>query len=114
MKKFFRSLKCALNGLKIVSLEERNFQIHIVLGAAAIILGLALDVTRVEMMLIVVAVVFALASEAINTALEDLCDMVRPNPDPLIGKIKDISAGFVLISVLGALALGAMIFLPYL
>lgn len=114
MRKFFKSLRNALNGLKIVSLEERNFQIHIVAGVAAIILGLALDISQTEMMLLIVAVVFVLASEAINTALEDLCDIVEPRPDPLIGKIKDISAGFVLISVLGAVAIGVMVFLPYL
>lgn len=114
MKEFWKSLQNAFNGLKIASLEERNFQIHIVIGIVAIVFGLALEISRVEMMLLIVAVVMVLASEAMNTALEDLCNIVGPHPDPLIGKVKDISAGFVLISVLGAITIGIMIFAPYL
>jgi len=114
MKKVFRSLNNALNGLKIVLLEERNFQIHIVLGVATIIIGMALEISQVEMMFVVVAIVFVIASEVINTAIEDLCDIVGPNPDSLIGKIKDISSGFVLISALGAIVIGIMVFLPHL
>jgi diacylglycerol kinase len=113
MEKLFTSLKCALNGIKIVSLEERNFQIHIIAAAFVIILGMAIGVSRADMMCLIVAIVFVLGSEAANTAIEDLCNAVEPNPNPMIGRIKDISAGFVLISSIGAGVIGIMVFLPY-
>ena len=46
--------------------------------------------------------------------LEELCDKFQPEHDPHIGKIKDLSAAAVLISSITALAIGLIIFLPYL
>ncbi|MCI0887942.1 MAG: diacylglycerol kinase family protein, partial [Chloroflexi bacterium] len=54
-----------------------------------------------------------LASEAFNTAQEFLADAVQPNHDSLIGRAKDVAAGAVLLTSLGAAAVGLLIFLPH-
>lgn len=114
MHKFIFSLKCAINGLKTVAKEERNFQIHVICAIAVIIVSILLEVTKIEMAIIITAIVFILASEIINTTIEDLCDKIELNQSPLIGKIKDMMAGFVLVSVLGAITIASIILLPHL
>jgi len=51
-------------------------------------------------------------AEAFNTAIETLCDVVCPEEDSRIKKAKDVAAGSVLISTIGALAVGCLVFLP--
>ena len=51
-------------------------------------------------------------AEAFNTAIEKLCDKVSPERDPLIKTTKDVAAGAVLLFVLGAVAVGLIIFIP--
>ena len=51
-------------------------------------------------------------TEAINTAVEELCDRVSPGYDPAIGRIKDLAAGAVLVSACAAAIIGALTFLP--
>ncbi len=53
-------------------------------------------------------------AEAFNTALEILADITQPHYDPRVGKAKDVAAGAVLISSVGAIAIAAVIFLPHL
>jgi len=50
----------------------------------------------------------------INTAIERLCNKLTIELDPDIKIIKDVSAGFVLISSLFAVAVAAIIFSRYL
>ena len=50
--------------------------------------------------------------EAMNTAVEWLTDMVSPEFHPLAGKVKDVAAAAVLLTVFGAVAAGLFIFLP--
>ena len=50
--------------------------------------------------------------EGVNTAIEKLADYVQPEHDPRIGRLKDLSAGAVMItSVLAALT-GLIIYGP--
>ncbi|MCI0869316.1 MAG: diacylglycerol kinase family protein, partial [Chloroflexi bacterium] len=42
-----------------------------------------------------------------------LADAVQPDHDPLIGRAKDLAAGAVLLTSLGAAAVGLLIFLPH-
>jgi diacylglycerol kinase len=51
-------------------------------------------------------------AEAFNTALEELCDMLRTTHDPHVAKIKDLAAAAVLIASCGAFVTGCLIFVP--
>jgi diacylglycerol kinase (ATP) len=53
-------------------------------------------------------------AEALNTALEFLCDVASPQFHPMVKHAKDVAAGAVLISAIGAVAVGLLIFLPHL
>jgi len=52
-------------------------------------------------------------SEALNTALEFLADVASPEIHPLVEKAKDVAAGAVLISAIGAVAIAILVLGPY-
>ena len=62
---------------------------------------------------VVLAVVGVWTAEALNTALEFLCDVASPEFHPLVEKSKDVAAGAVLIAALGAVAIGILVFGPH-
>jgi len=53
-----------------------------------------------DLELLLVATALVLASELINTAIEELCDYVQPEAAPQIGATKDIAAAGVGVCVL--------------
>jgi diacylglycerol kinase len=113
MERKLKSFSYALKGLGIAWREEPNFKIQIMCAAAALLLAWYLGVSRIEFIVIVFLIGFVLSAEALNTALEEFCDMVRRSPDPHIAKIKDLAASAVLIASVTALVVGALIFIPY-
>jgi len=76
--------------------------------------GFLFQVTAVEWMLLVFAITIVFIAEALNTAIELLCDFISPDYQELIKKTKDVAAGAVLIAAIGAAVTGLIIFLPYL
>ena len=54
-----------------------------------------------------------IATEAINTAVERLCDHPHPDRHAEIGKVKDLAAGATLVVAIGAAIVGIIIFGRY-
>jgi diacylglycerol kinase (ATP) len=51
--------------------------------------------------------------ETLNTTFELLSNVAAPDFHPLVGKAKDVAAGAVLISAIGSLAIGLIVFGPH-
>ena len=84
------------------------------LGACVLVVLLAawLGVGRAEWACLLLAMGMVTAAEAVNTAIEGLCDFIEEGHNARIGKIKDIAAGAVLLAAVFAAAVGAVVFLP--
>ena len=52
-------------------------------------------------------------AEAMNTSLEFLADVAYPEIHPLVRDAKDVAAGAVLISAIGAAVIGTIVFWPH-
>lgn len=103
----------ALNGIKIAWREEFSFKVQVGAMIIALALGLLLRISQTEWLMVMLSIGLVLSAESFNTALEELCDKFKSDPDPHIGKIKDLAAGAVLIASLAALIIGITIFLPH-
>jgi len=112
IKKRLQSFKYALNGLKILIIEEHNSRIHLFTAIIVIILGFLLKISSSEWLAVSFAIGFVITSEIINSAIENIADFVSPDKNDLIKKVKDLAAAAVLISAITALAIGIIIFLP--
>ena len=112
MSRLIKSFGYALKGLKICLLKETNFRIHIFCTVCVIIAGLYLTISPVEWILVLFCVALVLCMEMINTAIEELCNVVHKEIHPGIKITKDIAAGAVLLSAFLAFICGAIIFIP--
>lgn len=104
--------KYAFHGIKHVLKQERNFRIHLFVFVFVIGAGIMFNLSRVEWMLILVVSASVFVVEMINTAIELLVDYLKPDIHPTAKAIKDVAAGAVLVSAIGAMLVGSIIFLP--
>lgn len=112
MSRLINSFKYAGEGLLHSIKKEKNFQIHCVVAILAIASGCFFSLSKVEWMVIVLCVGMVLAFELLNTAVEQVCNMVQPGFSPAVKIIKDVSAAAVFLVVVMAVICGAVIFLP--
>lgn len=108
-----RSVRHAIAGILFMLRTQHNAWLHLCATTAVVVSGIVLRVTFADWRWIVVALVMVWVAEAMNTAFEHLCDVVSPEFHNSVKLSKDIAAGAVLITAVGAAVLGAMIFLPY-
>jgi diacylglycerol kinase len=99
-------------GLKAMIQSEPNAKIHVVAAVAVGVLAWTFKASSAEWCFLILGMMAVGITEALNTAIECLTDLVSPEFHPLAGKVKDISAGAVLIAAIGAAVVGAVIFVP--
>jgi undecaprenol kinase/diacylglycerol kinase (ATP) len=110
--RLIKSFQYALQGFHYLFKEEENFYLHCLATITVIGAGVILEISRNDWLFVIFAVTLVLGSEILNTILEDICDEIEPQHHPVVGKIKDMMAAFVLLSSLAALLIGFFIFLP--
>ena len=107
-----RSFRYAARGVRVVVQSQHNAWIHLAASAAVVLAGGIVGLSRVEWCLVVGAIVAVWVAESLNTAFEALCDVASPAMHPLVERAKDIAAGAVLITAVGAVITGALVFAP--
>lgn len=93
-------------GLRALAQDEHNAWLHLTASTAVIVAGLTLHVSRQDWRWLVIAIGLVWVAEALNTAIEELCDRVSPSFDLAIGRVKDLAAGAVLAASLTAASSG--------
>jgi len=104
------SFNYAIEGVIHVLRTQRNMRIHFLIAAGVLIAALAFDVTKIELISLLIAICFVLVAEMINTAVEAAVDVASTSFDPMAKLAKDIAAGAVLISAVNAVAVGYLVF----
>jgi diacylglycerol kinase len=107
-----RSIRFAVAGLKDILRTEHNARIHVVFTLVALLMSVWLRISQVQLVLIVIVIMLVWITEALNTVLELVIDIVSPVYTETARRAKDIAAAAVLIASLGALLTGAAIFIP--
>ncbi len=107
-----RSFRFAFRGVGTMLATQHNAWIHTAAVVVVVTAGLGFGVARLEWLAITLAIVAVLTAEALNTAFEALCDVASPEFHPLVERAKDVAAGAVLISAIGAVVVAALIFGP--
>lgn len=106
------SFKFAFNGIRSLLKNEHNSRIHLLVAIIAIILGIFLKINSLEWCIIVLLIGIVFLTELLNTSIEKLSDLVNPEMDEGIRKVKDYAAAAVMISAIVSLIVGGLIFLP--
>jgi len=109
--KRLKSFQYAWRGVKLL-FREPNAKIHLAAAILAITLGFLLKINLIEWAIIIIVIGLVLMAELFNTTIEKLSDRVTTEQDDKIEKIKDMSAGAVLIIAITAAIVGCVIFIP--
>jgi diacylglycerol kinase len=109
-----RSLRCAVKGIRVMVASQHNAWIHAAATIMVVAAGLYFHLTKAEWCWIILAIISVWTAEALNTAFEFLTDVASPEFHPLAEKAKDVAAGAVLITAIGAVSIGIVVLGPYL
>ena len=104
------SFNFAIEGIIHVLRTQRIMRIHFAAGFFVLVTALVFDVSRLELIALLIAIVFVLIAEMINTAVEAAVDVASTSFDPMAKLAKDIGAGAVLIAAINAIAVGYLVF----
>ncbi len=107
------AFKNAWSGILRFFRLERNGKIQGVVAVVAVALALWLRISRLELVLVILCCGLVTGLEMMNSAIEKMCDFVKPDYDPRIGFVKDVAAGAVLWASLASAVAGVLIYLPY-
>jgi diacylglycerol kinase (ATP) len=110
---FFKSFKYAFRGIYYAFKFNRNIRIHFIAAILVIIASILLKVNAFEMGILGVMILLVICTEMINTAIEEVVNLLT-NEHRVEAKIaKDVSAGMVLLTAIGSIIVGVLVFTPY-
>ncbi len=111
-RKLLKSFICAKEGLLHALSTQRNISIQLGFGCFALMGGIVLSFSFLELAVLVLAIFFVVVSEMFNTALEEVVNAISPHPSVLAKIAKDVAAGATLMSAVAALIIGLLLFAP--
>src|SRR5512135_204838 len=111
-KSWFQSANVAIEGIIYAVKTERHMRYHLIAALAALVLGLILNISRLEFTLLCMAIILVLITEMLNTAIETTVNMISEEFHPKAKIAKDIAAGVVLTASIGSIMLAYLILYP--
>ena len=107
------SFRYAAQGLIYGFASQRNFRIHVVMGAVVFGLGLWLQLPTAQLAVLVLTVAAVLVLELLNTATEAVVDLaIGRQFHPLAKIAKDCAAAAVLVAALSSLMIALLLLVP--
>src|ERR671917_830305 len=88
---------------------QRNMRFHVVAAVLVLVASLLVGVSKLELAILVLTILVVFVTEMFNTAMEFVVDMVTSEYHPLAKLAKDVSAGAVLVSSVGAVLVGLLV-----
>lgn len=112
-KKLAKSFDYALQGIHYAFRSQQNVRIHLVIGIIVIAAGVFFNINPFEMGIVAVMILLVIVAEMVNTAIEMMVDLITKEHREEAKIAKDVASGMVLITALGAVIVGILIYLPY-
>lgn len=111
-KKFISSFKYAREGAEHAWRTQRNLWVHFLIGLAVLAAAIALSVSLVELSILVLVIFTVIAVEMINTAIEEMVNILSPGYRKEAALAKNVAAAAVLVVSVGSILIGFFIFMP--
>lgn len=107
------SFRYAFQGLSHTFKYNQNIKIHLIIAFLVLFSGLFFGLTRSEMFALGVVIVMVISAEMVNTAIEEMVNLLVNEHRKEAKIAKDVGAGMVLLVVLFAVIVGIFAFLPH-
>jgi len=117
-KEFFlvhykNSIKYSICGFLTSIKEERSLHLYFFCAIFVLILSFILNIRTTDFVFVMIALFLILIVELVNTALENVVDLVTKEYHPLAKKAKDAASAATFMAVLLGILMGFYIFIPY-
>lgn len=107
------SFKYAIEGVVFSIKHNGNFRIYICVAFLVILASILFDVNPFEMGILGVMILLVFICEMINSAIEEMVNLITTEHRQQAKIAKDVGAGMVLVASLGSVVVGFLIFFPY-
>lgn len=106
LRKWIQSANHAIEGILHASKTQRHMRYHLYAAIFILLLGFVLGISWSDFALLIILSIVVLSVEMLNTTIEVITDVLFKEYDIKAKEIKDIAAGAVLITALGAVIIG--------
>ena len=89
--------------------KERNIKIQIIIGLCVIVTSILLKISKIDFIIILLVSFLVIILELLNKGFEKLIDVISPNYNKELGRVKDIAAAAVLLSAILSVIVGLLI-----
>jgi undecaprenol kinase len=113
IKKLSESFSYAWAGIIYVLKHDQNLRIHLIIAALVLLIGMMLHISTVEVGILLVMIILVICAEMINSTIEQMVDLITTEHKKQAEIAKDVAAGMVLITAVGAMIVGLLVLLPY-
>jgi diacylglycerol kinase len=112
-KSLIKSFGYAFSGLRHAVKYNRNLKIHFIVAIIVIFFSILFHVSLYEKAILGVMILLVISSEMINTAIEEMVNLITSEHRKEAKIAKDVAAGMVLVTAMGSVIVGIFVFLPY-
>ncbi len=110
---WLESLNCAIEGILYTARTQKHMRYHFIIAILLMLVSLILHLPLLEFMIFAIAIITLLTAEMINTAIEEVVNLVEEKYNIRAKIAKDVSAGAVLVSAVALLIVAYYIFSRY-
>lgn len=103
----------AIAGITVALKSEKNMRFHLFCSIIVLLAAYYFSITKTEWLFILFVIVGIFALELMNSAIERVVDLVTAEYHPLAKQAKDLAAGSVFVYAVLSVAIGIIIFFPY-
>ena len=112
-RSLIHSFKYAFEGVLFSVRHNRNLRIHIAVAVLVIAASVFFRVNAFEMGILGIMILLVICLEMINSAIEEMVDLIIQEHRRQAKIAKDVSAGMVLVASIGSVIIGILIFAPH-
>ena len=110
---WFDAANNAIEGILHVTKTQRHIKFHLFAAFFILLFCFMIGVEKDEFIIITIITLLVIISEMFNSALESIVDITSPKENKIAKIAKDIAAGAVLVSSIGAVIVGYLVLWPY-
>lgn len=110
VKKLLDSFNYALEGIIHSVRTQRNMRIHMAAALVVLTACFFYDLSRIELLIVLITITLVIVAELFNTAIELAIDSTTNYYHPLVKLAKNAAAGGVLVAAINAAAVGYILF----
>lgn len=111
-RKLFSSFGYALDGIYLAVKLDQNVRFHLLASFLVLLVSFILKISTIEFLFIILAIFFVLISEMVNTAIEEMTNLIYKEHHVSARIAKDVAAGAVLLSAVFSVIVASIILLP--